>query len=72
MEGLDDPAFFTIIDKSDAKAATEAMYLMMRDAFGRGNRRYEWKCDSLNGPSRKAAQRLGFTFRGHLQTSHHL
>jgi len=45
-------------------AATEAMYLMMRRAFGLGYRRYEWKCDTLNGPSRRAAQRLGFSFEG--------
>jgi len=45
-------------------AATEAMYLMMRRAFEFGYRRYEWKCDSLNGASRRAAQRLGFSFEG--------
>lgn len=46
-------------------AATEAMYLMMSNAFGKlGYRRYEWKCDSLNGPSRRAAERLGFQFEG--------
>ena len=46
-------------------AATEAMYLMMRHAFDTlGYRRYEWKCDSLNEPSRAAARRLGFTFEG--------
>ena len=46
-------------------AATEAMYLMMKHAFEvLGYRRYEWKCDSLNTPSRKAALRLGFTFEG--------
>jgi RimJ/RimL family protein N-acetyltransferase len=45
-------------------AATEAMYLMMRNAFDMGYRRYEWKCDSLNDPSRKAAARLGFTYEG--------
>ena len=45
-------------------AATEAMYLMMKHAFGLGYRRYEWKCDSLNGPSRRAALRLGFSFEG--------
>jgi RimJ/RimL family protein N-acetyltransferase len=45
-------------------AATEAMYLMMREAFALGYRRYEWKCDSLNAPSRAAAERLGFTFEG--------
>lgn len=45
-------------------AATEAMFLMMQHAFALGYRRYEWKCDSLNAPSRAAALRLGFTFEG--------
>jgi RimJ/RimL family protein N-acetyltransferase len=45
-------------------AATEAMYLMMKRAFELGYRRYEWKCDSLNAPSRRAAQRLGLSFEG--------
>jgi RimJ/RimL family protein N-acetyltransferase len=45
-------------------AATEAMYLMMRHAFELGYRRYEWKCNALNAPSRKAAQRLGLSFEG--------
>ncbi|MCW2826407.1 MAG: N-acetyltransferase [Marmoricola sp.] len=46
-------------------AATEAMFLMATHAFDvRGLRRYEWKCDSLNEPSRRAADRLGFTFEG--------
>jgi RimJ/RimL family protein N-acetyltransferase len=46
-------------------AATEAMYLMMRRAFDElGYRRYEWKCDALNAPSRAAAERLGFRFEG--------
>jgi RimJ/RimL family protein N-acetyltransferase len=46
-------------------AATEAMYLMIRRAFDElGYRRYEWKCDSLNAPSRAAALRLGFTYEG--------
>lgn len=45
-------------------AATEAMYLLMRHAFELGYRRYEWKCDALNAPSRTAAQRLGFSFEG--------
>jgi len=45
--------------------ATEAMYLMMARAFDTlGYRRYEWKCDALNGPSRRAAQRLGFQYEG--------
>ena len=46
------------------RAATEAMYLMMERAFALGNRRYEWKCNALNEPSRRAAQRLGFSFDG--------
>lgn len=46
-------------------AATEAMYLMLRRAFDElGYRRYEWKCDRFNEPSRRAAARLGFTFEG--------
>jgi RimJ/RimL family protein N-acetyltransferase len=46
-------------------AGTEAMYLMMRRAFDElGYRRYEWKCDSLNAPSYRAAERYGFTFEG--------
>ncbi len=45
-------------------AATEAMFLMMANAFELGYRRYEWKCDSLNIPSRAAAERLGFQFEG--------
>lgn len=44
-------------------AATEAMYLMMSYAFDElYYRRYEWKCNSLNQPSRNAALRFGFTF----------
>ena len=45
-------------------AATESMYLFMRQVFALGYRRYEWKCDSLNGPSRAAARRLGFRYEG--------
>lgn len=45
-------------------AATEAMYLMMARAFDLGYRRYEWKCNALNTPSRAAAQRLGLSFEG--------
>lgn len=45
-------------------AATEAMYLMMKHAFELGYRRYEWKCDALNAPSRAAALRLGLSFEG--------
>lgn len=47
------------------RAATEAMYLMARHVFEElGYRRYEWKCNALNEPSRRAALRLGFTFEG--------
>ncbi|MGB6724252.1 MAG: GNAT family protein [Terracidiphilus sp.] len=47
------------------REATEAMYLMMRHVFDElGYRRYEWKCNALNQPSRRAALRLGFTFEG--------
>lgn len=46
-------------------AATETMYLMMRRVFSElGYRRYEWKCDALNEPSRRAAHRLGFQYDG--------
>ena len=45
-------------------AATEAMYLMMDNAFRLGYRRYEWKCNSWNLPSRGAAQRLGMSYEG--------
>lgn len=46
-------------------AATEAMFLMMQRAFDElGYRRYEWKCDALNAPSRQAAERFGFSYEG--------
>lgn len=45
--------------------STEAQFLLLRHAFETlGYRRYEWKCDSLNAPSRQAALRLGFQFEG--------
>jgi RimJ/RimL family protein N-acetyltransferase len=46
------------------RAATEAMYLFISYAFGLGYRRFEWKCDSCNLPSRAAAVRYGFTYEG--------
>jgi RimJ/RimL family protein N-acetyltransferase len=46
------------------RRATEAMFLMMDWAFRAGYRRYEWKCNALNLASRRAAQRLGFSFEG--------
>jgi RimJ/RimL family protein N-acetyltransferase len=45
--------------------ATEAIFLMARHAFDDlGYRRLEWKCDSMNAPSRRAAERFGFTYEG--------
>ena len=53
-----------------SRAATEAMALLMRHAFDDlGFRRYEWKCDSLNGPSRRAAIRLGFIWEGRFRNA---
>ncbi len=50
---------------SRTPASTEAQWLLMRYAFETlGYRRYEWKCNSFNEPSRKAALRLGFQFEG--------
>jgi RimJ/RimL family protein N-acetyltransferase len=46
------------------RAATEAMYLLMRYAFDLGYRRYEWKCDALNTASCEAGLRLGFRPEG--------
>ena len=47
------------------RAATEAMYLLMRHVFeDLGYRRYEWKCDNLNAPSKLAAERYGFVSEG--------
>lgn len=46
------------------RAATEAVFLLLEQAFQLGYRRCEWKCDALNAPSRAAAGRLGFTFEG--------
>ena len=47
------------------RGATEAMYLFARYVFDElGYRRYEWKCNDLNAPSRSAAFRLGFSFEG--------
>ncbi|MGI9521631.1 MAG: GNAT family N-acetyltransferase, partial [Hyphomicrobiaceae bacterium] len=51
--------------------ATEAMYLKMRNVFDLGYRRYEWKCDSLNAPSRRAAERYGFNFEGIFRQATH-
>jgi len=52
-------------------AATEALYMMIRRVFDLGYRRCEWKCDSLNQPSREAAIRLGFTHEGIFRQATH-
>ena len=50
------------------RAATEAMFLLMRLAMDElGYRRLVWKCNALNAPSRRAAERLGFTYEGTLR-----
>jgi RimJ/RimL family protein N-acetyltransferase len=46
-------------------AATEAQFLFARYVFDvLGYRRYEWKCNDRNAPSKRAAERFGFTFEG--------
>ncbi len=52
-------------------AATEAIYLMLENVFALGYRRCEWKCDSLNGPSRSAAVRFGFQYEGTFRNATH-
>jgi RimJ/RimL family protein N-acetyltransferase len=53
-------------------AATEAMFLMMCRVFDTlGYRRYEWKCDSLNAGSVRAANRLGFQYEGTFRQATH-
>lgn len=47
-----------------SRAATEAVFLMMQWAFEAGYRRFEWKCDAANLPSRRAAERFGLSFEG--------
>jgi RimJ/RimL family protein N-acetyltransferase len=48
-----------------SREASEAIYLMIRHCFDDlGVRRLEWKCDALNAPSRRAAERFGFSFEG--------
>ena len=50
------------------RAATEAMFLLLRLAMDElGYRRMVWKCNVLNAPSRRAAERLGFTYEGTLR-----
>jgi len=47
-----------------SREATEAVYLLMKWAFEAGYRRFEWKCDAANIPSRRAAERFGLSFEG--------
>jgi RimJ/RimL family protein N-acetyltransferase len=55
--------FAPVLQKT--RAATEAIFLMMRHVFDDlGYRRLEWKCDALNAASRRAARRFGFTYEG--------
>ncbi|RAZ91946.1 GNAT family N-acetyltransferase [Mesorhizobium hawassense] len=96
-EALEDPLFFTVIDKASGKVAgrqtlmridtnngvieigniywgplisrkpgaTEAQFLFMKYVFDElGYRRYEWKCNNRNEPSKRAAERFGFKFEG--------
>ncbi len=69
----DDPLVHTILDNTTGEPVGTASYMriepnvgvMMRRVFDElGYRRYEWKCDSLNQPSREAAARLGFRYEG--------
>ena len=46
------------------REATEAVFLLMQWAFEAGYRRFEWKCDGANLPSRRAAERFGFSYEG--------
>lgn len=52
------------LEMQRSRAATEALLLMIKWAFEAGYRRVEWKCHALNYGSRRAAQRLGFSFEG--------
>jgi len=55
--------FTPVIQRS--RQATEAVFLQAKHAFDDlGYRRFEWKCNAANAPSRRAALRFGFTFEG--------
>lgn len=54
-------------DMARSRLATEAQYLFAKYVFDLGYRRYEWKCNALNAPSRAAALRFGFTYEGHFR-----
>ena len=52
-------------------AATESIFLVLENAFDLGYRRVEWKCDDLNEPSRRAAERFGFRYEGTFEKATH-
>lgn len=54
-----------------SSAVSEAMMLMITWAFQAGYRRFEWKCDALNIPSRRAAERLGLSYEGTFRQATH-
>ncbi len=48
-----------------SRVATEALFLSAAHVFDAlGYRRFEWKCNNLNEPSKRAAARFGFSFEG--------
>ena len=49
---------------SRTRVATEALFLHARYVFGLGYRRFEWKCNAANAPSKRAAERFGFRYEG--------
>lgn len=64
-EGSIEVGFITFSKRlQKTRAATEAIYLMMRWAFQAGYRRFEWKCNAANIPSRRAAERFGLSYEG--------
>lgn len=52
-------------------AATESLYMLIRNAFDLGYRRCEWKCDDLNAQSLSAGRRLGFRYEGTFRQATH-
>lgn len=58
-------------DLQRTTAATESIYLMIRNVFDLGYRRCEWKCDDLNAASRSAGERLGFRYEGTFRRATH-
>lgn len=52
------------------RAATEAIFILLDYAFKQGFNRVVWRCNALNLPSRRAAERLGFSFEGTWRMAH--